>query len=75
MVVQFRAADADRVTSMVAWAWIVMGSAGFLAVSLLLGLAVAAILGNISSEVSELLEVEPWRTAAPKRATTAAARG
>jgi ABC-type enterochelin transport system permease subunit len=72
--VQFPAADADRVGSMALWAWIVMGSATLLALSLLVGLALAAILGTISSEVSELLELEPWRTAPPTRATAAAAR-
>jgi hypothetical protein len=60
---------------MAAWAWIMMGAASVLTVSVVVGLALAAILGRISSEVSELLELEPWRTAPPRRAVTSARHG
>lgn len=41
------------------WPWILLGIIGFLAVSLLVGLFVAAILANIGREVSALMELEP----------------
>jgi hypothetical protein len=48
--------------------WIAIGAAMMLALSILVGLALAAILGRISGEVSELLEAEPWAVAPPARA-------
>jgi hypothetical protein len=54
--------------------WIAIGAATMLAVSVLVGLAVAAILGRISGEISELLEVEPWTVAPPARAKVLAPR-
>jgi hypothetical protein len=41
------------------WLWILFGIIGFLAVSLLVGLLVAAILANIGREFSALIEFEP----------------
>jgi hypothetical protein len=42
------------------WVWILIASGSLLTGSLLVGLAVAAILGSISSEISSLLEHEQW---------------
>jgi hypothetical protein len=50
------------------WVWITIGAGSFLILSLLVGLAVAAILGNIGRRVSELYETEDWATAPPARA-------
>jgi hypothetical protein len=50
------------------WAWIMVGVGSFLALSLLVGLAVAAVLGNISRRVSDLHETEAWALAPPRRA-------
>lgn len=44
------------------WAWILIGVADPLTLSLLIGLAVAAILNSIGLDVSELLDLEPWAT-------------
>jgi hypothetical protein len=44
---------------MTPWLWITVGIGGFLVVSAALGLAVTAILAQISREISELLESEP----------------
>jgi len=49
---------------MTVWAWIGVVVAGLLAVSLLVGLAVARVLGTVSGEIGQLLEAEGW-TAAP----------
>jgi len=48
------------------WAWTLMGATSVLAVSALVGLAAGAILGSISRDVTELLEMEP-RSSAPLR--------
>jgi hypothetical protein len=45
------------------WVWIVVVSGTVLALSLLVGLALAAILGSITRELSELVELEPWADA------------
>jgi hypothetical protein len=42
------------------WVWIVVGLGSFLVLSLLVGLAVARILGTIGRRISELYEAEPW---------------
>ena len=52
------------------WAWILIGATTVLALSVLASLAVAAILGRISREVSQLLEPEAWGLA-PWRQTKA----
>jgi hypothetical protein len=41
---------------MTVWAWVIVGVAAFLVVSMAIGLACAAILGQIGVEVSELFE-------------------
>jgi hypothetical protein len=43
--------------------WIGVGLAGLLALSLLVGLAIARILGAIGDEAAQLLEAEPWTSA------------
>jgi hypothetical protein len=48
---------------MSAWLWLIVGVAAFLAISVLVGLAIAAVLGHISREVSELLDSGPWTSA------------
>lgn len=55
-------------------AWIVIGATTVLALSATVSLALAAILGSISGEVSELLELEPRARALRKQAPTVAAR-
>jgi hypothetical protein len=46
---------------------LITGVAIFLMISVSLGLAIAAMLGGISSEVSRVLEAEPWALAPPSR--------
>jgi hypothetical protein len=61
------------------WAWTLMGATSVLALSALVGLAAGAILGSMSREVSELLEMEPRSSGAPEaredRGTKRLARG
>jgi hypothetical protein len=45
------------------WLWILLGIIGFFAVSLLVGVLVAAILANIGREFSALIEFEPLTSA------------
>ena len=47
--------------------WLIAGAATFLVISVSVGLAIAAMLGGISSEVSRVLEAEPWALAPPSR--------
>jgi hypothetical protein len=56
------------------WAWIEIGAASVIALSIVVSLAVAAILGSISSEVSQLLEVDSYASASRKHAKATAAR-
>jgi hypothetical protein len=48
---------------MSSWTWAIVGAAVLLLLSGVIGLALAAILGRISREVSELLEPEFWASA------------
>ncbi len=50
------------------WLWVTVGLVSFLALPLLVGLAVARILGTIGREVSELYEMETWSSMPPARA-------
>ena len=50
---------------MSAWSWMIVGIGGFLALSFVVAFAVAAILGRIGQEVSELLEAETWASVEP----------
>lgn len=45
--------------------WILAGVAGFIVVSCGVGIALAAVLGQIGRQVSELLEAESWMSAPP----------
>lgn len=47
------------------WFWVLLGILGFFAVSLLVGLLVAAILANIGREFGELIEFEPLESSPP----------
>lgn len=47
------------------WLWILLGIVGVLALSLLAGLLVAAILANIGRESAELIEFELLRSSPP----------
>ena len=42
------------------WVWVLVGAACWLTVSILVGLAVGAILNRAETSFSELLEHEPW---------------
>jgi hypothetical protein len=49
---------------MSAWTWVIVGTAAFLFLSVAVSFALAAILGHIGQEVSELLEdPDLWATA------------
>ena len=45
------------------WAWVGVGSGGFLLMSALVAVAVARILSHIAAEASALLELEAWALA------------
>jgi hypothetical protein len=47
------------------WIWLLIGTGGAFAVSLVVSLAVAAILARIGREVSELIEFESWPSSSP----------
>jgi hypothetical protein len=49
------------------WVWIVIGVSSFLGLSLLVGFALAAILGTIGREISELHD--DWAMLPPTRAS------
>ena len=51
------------------WAWIGVGVATFLALSIATCLAIGRILGAISSGINEILEHEGWMSAPLTRAT------
>jgi len=60
----------DRVkeSTVSVWIWIAIGAGSFLVVSLLVGLALGAVLGSIGQGISELYETEDWAMAPPARA-------
>ena len=49
------------------WVWIVIGVGSFLGLSLLVGLGLAAILGTIGRQVSDLHETDDWAMLPPTR--------
>ena len=51
------------------WVWIVIGVGSFLGLSLLVGLGLAAILGTIGRQVSELHQTDDWAMFPPTRAS------
>ena len=65
------------------WAWLAVGIGAFGCITLVVGLAIARILGQISRDVTDLLESEMWSAAPLTRAldappevpSTASARG
>jgi hypothetical protein len=54
------------------WVWLLIGVASFFALSLLIGLAIATILGSIGREVSELVDHERWASAPLMRTSESA---
>jgi hypothetical protein len=57
----------EQDTSMSAWSWVAVGLAASLLFSVLVALVLAAILGRIGREVSELLDPELWSSAPTAR--------
>jgi hypothetical protein len=53
------------------WVWIAIGMGSFLGLSLLMGLALAGILGTIGRQISELQQTDDWTTLPPTRARQA----
>ena len=51
------------------WVWIVIGVGSFLGLSLLVGFALAAILGTIGREISELHQTDDWAMLPPTHTT------
>jgi len=49
------------------WVWIVVGVGSFFGLSLLVGLGLAAILGTIGRQISELHETDDWAMLPPTR--------
>jgi hypothetical protein len=49
--------------------WIVIAVGSFLGLSLLVGFALAAILGTIGRQISELYETDDWAMLPPTRAS------
>lgn len=49
------------------WLWVIVGAGAFLFLSVVASLAVAAVLGRIAQETTELLEGEFWSTASLTR--------
>ena len=47
--------------------WVAIGVGALIALSLLVGFALARVLGTIAREVSELYETEMWSTKPPTR--------
>lgn len=50
------------------WVWVAIGLGSFFSLSIVVGFAVARILGTIGRQISELHETEMWTSAAPTRA-------
>lgn len=50
------------------WAWLAIGTTAFIGVPLVVALGLSRILGQISREVTELLEAEEWSGAPLTRA-------
>src|SRR5882672_12092031 len=50
------------------WIWIAIGMGSFLGLALLVGFALARILGKIGLQIGELYEREGWATLPPTRA-------
>jgi hypothetical protein len=50
------------------WFWIMIGVGSFLGLSLLIGLALARILGTIGRQIGGLYETDDWAMLPPTRA-------
>jgi len=50
------------------WTWLAIGTTAFIGVPAVIGLGVGRILGQITHEVTELLEAEEWNGAPLTRA-------
>jgi hypothetical protein len=51
------------------WIWIVIGVGSFLGLSVVVGFALALILGTIGRQISEMQASEGWATLPPTRAS------
>jgi hypothetical protein len=51
------------------WVWIVIGVGSFLGLSLVVGFAVAVILGTIGRQISEMQQTDDWAMLPPTRAS------
>ena len=51
------------VVVMAEWTWLAIGAVAIIMLSAFAGLTIAAILGRVSRNVSELLDVGPWSSA------------
>ena len=51
------------------WVWIMIGVGSFLGLSLLMGFALARILGTIGRQIGGLYESEDWTMLPPTRAS------
>jgi hypothetical protein len=51
------------------WVWIMIGVGSFLCLSLLMGFALARILGTIGRQIGGLYETEDWTMLPPTRAS------
>jgi hypothetical protein len=51
------------------WFWIMIGVGSFLGLSLLIGLALARILGTIGRQIGGLYETDDWAMLPPTRAS------
>jgi hypothetical protein len=49
------------------WLWVAVGAGAFLVLSLAVSIVLAAILGRIGADVSELIETEVWTNAPLER--------
>lgn len=50
------------------WLWVAIGVGSFLAAAVVVGVAVARILGTIASKISDLQEMDDWAMLPPSRA-------
>lgn len=55
------------------WAWLAIGTGSFLGLTVVVGLGLARVLGQISRDATELLEAEAWSAAPLTRALDAPA--
>lgn len=53
---------------MAIWAWIAIGATALCVISVLVGLAIARILGEITRQASDLLDEQTWASAPLTRA-------